>query len=78
MFSVGTTGTPSNAYNGQPLRGPLNIPDSPPRLARRAPRKGNKRETLSDIARRVPVEVIRPYFNYPLRKAAEVKLTQSE
>lgn len=51
---------------------PLNIPDSPPKLSRRPPKKGNKRETLSDIARRVPVEVIRPYFNYPLRRAAEV------
>ena len=57
---------------GNRFRGPLNIPENPPRLPRRPPRKGNKRETLQDIARRVPVEIIRPYFNYPLRAAADV------
>eukprot|EP00904_Undaria_pinnatifida_P009802 jgi/Undpi1/5952/HiC_scaffold_2.g01226.m1 len=56
---------------GNRFRGPLNIPENPPRLPRRPPRKGNKRETLQDIARRVPVEIIRPYFNYPLRAAAD-------
>lgn len=47
------------------------------RLPRRPPQKGNKRETLQDIARRVPVEIIRPYFNYPLRTAADVSMAPS-
>lgn len=50
----------------------LCIPENPPIVPRRPPSKGNKRETLSDIAHRIPVAVMRPYFNYPLRTAAEV------
>lgn len=53
-------------------RGPLNIPATPPKLARRPLEKAKKRETLKEIAKRVPVEVVVPYFNYPLRKAAQV------
>ncbi|CAM9129821.1 unnamed protein product, partial [Scytosiphon promiscuus] len=49
----------------------LFIPETPPVVPRRPPSKGNKRETLSDIAHRIPVTVMRPYFNYPLRTAAE-------
>lgn len=50
----------------------LCIPENPPIVPRRRPSKGNKRETLADIAHRIPVSVMRPYFNYPLRTAAEV------
>lgn len=50
----------------------LYIPETPPIVPRRPPSKGNKRETLGDIAHRIPVSVMRPYFNYPLRTAAEV------
>ena len=50
----------------------LFIPETPPIVPRRPPSKGNKRETLGDIAHRIPVTVMRPYFNYPLRTAAEV------
>eukprot|EP00903_Cladosiphon_okamuranus_P008628 g8274.t1 len=49
----------------------LFIPENPPIVPRRPPSKGNKRETLGDIAHRIPVSVMRPYFNYPLRTAAE-------
>ncbi|CAN0514363.1 unnamed protein product, partial [Ectocarpus sp. 8 AP-2014] len=49
----------------------LFIPETPPVVPRRPPSKGNKRETLGDIAHRIPVTVMRPYFNYPLRTAAE-------
>ncbi|CAB1098953.1 unnamed protein product [Ectocarpus sp. CCAP 1310/34] len=49
----------------------LFIPETPPVVPRRPPSKGNKRETLGDIALRIPVTVMRPYFNYPLRTAAE-------
>lgn len=34
--------------------------------------QGHKRETLYDIARRVPVSVMREYFNFSLRQAADV------
>lgn len=51
----------------------LFIPENPPIVPRRPPSKGNKRETLGDIAHRIPVTVMRPYFNYPLRTAAEVR-----
>lgn len=51
----------------------LFIPETPPIVPRRPPSKGNKRETLGDIAHRIPVSVMRPYFNYPLRTAAEVR-----
>lgn len=47
----------------------LNIPENPPMLL---PSTANKREALADIARRIPIPVMRPYFNYRLRKAAEV------
>lgn len=50
----------------------LQIPDEPPIVPRRPPSKGNKRETLGDIAKRIPVQLMRQYFNYPLRAAAEV------
>ena len=50
----------------------LQIPDEPPKVPRRPPSKGNKRETLGDIAKRIPVQLMRQYFNYPLRAAAEV------
>lgn len=50
----------------------LQIPDEPPKVPRRPPSKGNKRETLGDIAKRIPVQLMRQYFNYPLRTAAEV------
>lgn len=50
----------------------LCIPAEPPKVPRRPPSKGNKRETLSDIARRIPIQVMRAYFNYPLRTAAQV------
>lgn len=53
----------------------LFIPETPPVVPRRPPSKGNKRETLGDIAHRIPVSVMRPYFNYPLRTAAEVRTT---
>lgn len=53
----------------------LFIPENPPVVPRRPPSKGNKRETLGDIAHRIPVSVMRPYFNYPLRTAAEVRRT---
>lgn len=52
----------------------LFIPETPPVVPRRPPSKGNKRETLADIAHRIPVSVMRPYFNYPLRTAAEVSM----
>lgn len=52
----------------------LQIPDEPPRVPRRPPSKGNKRETLGDIAKRIPVQLMRQYFNYPLRAAAEVRV----
>lgn len=48
----------------------LNIPKNPPMLL--LPTTLNKREKLDDIARRIPISVLRPYFNYRLRKAAEV------
>lgn len=51
----------------------LCIPAEPPKVPRRPPSKGNKRETLSDIARRIPIQVMRAYFNYPLRTAAQVR-----
>lgn len=51
----------------------LFIPETPPIVPRRPPSKGNKRETLGDIAQRIPVSIMRPYFNYPLRTAAEVR-----
>lgn len=51
----------------------LSIPDEPPKVPRRPPSKGNKRETLADIAKRIPVQLMRQYFNYPLRSAAEVR-----
>lgn len=51
----------------------LQIPDEPPKVPRRPPSKGNKRETLGDIAKRIPVQLMRQYFNYPLRAAAEVR-----
>lgn len=47
-------------------------PPQPPTLPPRPPSKGNKREILADIAKRIPVDVMRRYFNYPLRSAAEV------
>lgn len=53
----------------------LFIPETPPEVPRRPPSKGNKRETLGDIAQRIPVSIMRPYFNYPLRTAAEVSRT---
>ncbi|CAM9660914.1 unnamed protein product, partial [Scytosiphon promiscuus] len=43
----------------------------PRKIGRKPPLKGTRRETLQDIARRVPVDVMRPYFNYPLRTAAD-------
>lgn len=44
----------------------------------RAPfQQGNTRQTLEDIARRIPVETMRPYFNYPLRLAADVSRAAS-
>ncbi|CAB1108416.1 unnamed protein product [Ectocarpus sp. CCAP 1310/34] len=55
--------------DGLPHR--LTIPHEPPKVPRRTPSKGNKRETLADIAKRIPVELMRHYFNYPLRAAAE-------
>lgn len=64
-------GNPSLSDNLPPR---LEIPENPPRVPRRPPSKGNKRETLADIARRIPVDVMRTYFNYPLRTAAEVSL----
>ncbi|CAM9623360.1 unnamed protein product, partial [Choristocarpus tenellus] len=48
----------------------LRIPDVPPQVPRRPPSRGLRRETLDDIARRIPLDVMRPYFNYPLRQAA--------
>ncbi|CAN0060746.1 unnamed protein product, partial [Pylaiella littoralis] len=45
--------------------------DEPPKVPRLPPSTGNKRETLDDIAKRIPVELVRQYFNYPLRPAAE-------
>lgn len=50
----------------------LFIPDEPPMVPRRPPRRGNCRETLGDIAKRVPLQVMCPYFNYPLSVAAKV------
>lgn len=51
----------------------LCIPHEPPVLPPRPLSKaGNKREILADIAKRIPVELMREYFNYPLRSAAEV------
>lgn len=58
--------------DGLPPR--LTIPNEPPKVPRRTPSKGNKRETLADIAKRIPVELMRHYFNYPLRAAAEVRV----
>ncbi|CBN74207.1 Putative NIN-like transcription factor [Ectocarpus siliculosus] len=55
--------------DGLPPR--LAIPHEPPKVPRRTPSKGNKRETLADIAKRIPVGLMRHYFNYPLRAAAE-------
>ncbi|CAN0292374.1 unnamed protein product [Ectocarpus sp. 6 AP-2014] len=52
-------------------RTPLNLPKTPRKLARQPPLKGTRRETLQDIARRVPVEVLLPYFNFSLRTAAD-------
>ena len=52
----------------------LQIPDEPPIVPRRPPSKGNKRETLGDIAKRIPVQLMRQYFNYPLRAAAEASV----
>ncbi|CAM9288929.1 unnamed protein product [Scytosiphon promiscuus] len=65
--STGSTDTAVAA--GVPPR--LAIPQEPPKVPRRPPSKGNKRETLADIARRIPVQLMRHYFNYPLRAAAE-------
>lgn len=50
----------------------LRLAPVPPVLPRRPLSKGNKREILADIAERIPVELMRQYFNYPLRSAAEV------
>jgi len=47
--------------------------EAPPALPPRPLSKGNKREILADIAERIPVELMRQYFNYPLRSAAEVR-----
>lgn len=59
--------------SGRPPR--LSIPVEPPKVPRRPPSKGNKRETLADIAKRIPLQLMRAYFNYPLRTAAEVSYT---
>lgn len=56
----------------------LSIPEEPPKVPRRPPSKGNKRETLADIAKRIPVQLMRQYFNYPLRSAAEVRDEQKK
>ncbi|CAM9437268.1 unnamed protein product, partial [Ectocarpus fasciculatus] len=61
--------TARSPADGVPPR--LTIPHEPPKVPRRTPSKGNKRETLADIAKRIPVELMRHYFNYPLRAAAE-------
>lgn len=42
------------------------LPAVPPRP------NSNKRETLADIADRIPLEVMRKFFDFPLRTAAEV------
>ncbi|CAM9584090.1 unnamed protein product [Ectocarpus sp. 12 AP-2014] len=72
-FSCGISTIPDIAVrspaDGLPPR--LAIPHEPPKVPRRTPSKGNKRETLADIAKRIPVELMRHYFNYPLRAAAE-------
>lgn len=68
----GITSTNTAAASGVPPR--LSIPQEPPKVPRRPPSKGNKRETLADIARRIPVQLMRHYFNYPLRAAAEVRV----
>ncbi|CBJ30079.1 Putative NIN-like transcription factor [Ectocarpus siliculosus] len=66
-----------NSNNGtEDSRGPavrrLRIPDEPPTLPPRDVSKaGSKREVLADIAKRIPVELMREYFNYPLRVSAE-------
>eukprot|EP00752_Nemacystus_decipiens_P011077 g9841.t1 len=52
-------------------RPPLNLPKTPRKLGRRPPVKGHKRETLYDIARRVPLSIMREYFNFSLRQAAD-------
>eukprot|EP00903_Cladosiphon_okamuranus_P005462 g5447.t1 len=52
-------------------RAPLNLPKTPRKLGRKPRVKGRKRETLHDIARRVPVSVMREYFNFSLRQAAD-------
>lgn len=56
----------------RPLPPRLSIPNDPPMVPRRPPRRGNCRETLDDIAKRVPLQVMCPYFNYPLSVAAKV------
>ncbi|CAM9657681.1 unnamed protein product [Ectocarpus sp. 13 AM-2016] len=71
--SCGTSTIPDitvrSPADGLPPR--LAIPHEPPKVPRRTPSKGNKRETLADIAKRIPVDLMRHYFNYPLRAAAE-------
>lgn len=54
----------------------LSIPVEPPKVPRRPPSKGNKRETLADIAKRIPLQLMRAYFNYPLRTSAEVSCSK--
>ncbi|CAM9642952.1 unnamed protein product [Pylaiella littoralis] len=63
----------SNGSSGGSVAAPprLHLAPVPPILPRRPLSKGNKREILADIAERIPVELMRQYFNYPLRSAAE-------
>lgn len=63
--------------SGGPALRRLRIPDEPPTLPPRDVSKaGSKREVLADIAKRIPVELMREYFNYPLRVSAEVRWMQ--
>lgn len=49
------------------------IPNYPlPKVPQRPPSKSNKRETLADIAERIPLGIMRNFFDFPLRTAAEV------
>lgn len=44
-----------------------------PKVPQRLPSKVNKRETLAGIAERIPIEIMKRFFDYPLRTAAEVR-----